>query len=131
MPDLPIELSTAALPVPVQTVIVMAIAITASALSVWLLLGRARATLQTPAELRDVRRVRRFLLYLIPFVLSLAVVVSILFICLEIRSALNSPPDPAPDQRDGDSARFNHFPSEKPENANPNNAGDGEADGPD
>ena len=131
MPDIPIEFSTATLPVAVQIAIVMAIAITALALFAWLILGRARATLQTSAECRDVRWVRRFLLYLISFVLTVAVIVSLLFIFLGTWNGLNSLPDSAPEQWDGDSAGFNHFPSEKPEEANPNEAGDGEADGAD
>ena len=125
MPDIPIELTTATLPVPVQIAIVTAIAITASALSAWWILGRGIATLHTPAELRDVRRVRRFLLYLIPFVLVVAVIVSLLFIFLGARNGLNSPPDPTPEDRHGDSARLNHFPGEIPEKANPYDAGGG------
>ena len=130
MPNIPIELSAAGFPVPVQIALVLAATIPVLAIPIWLILGRARATLETPAELRDVRRVRRFLLYLIPFVLGLAVVVSILFICLEITNALNSPPDSAPEDRYGDPARLNNFPSEKSEKANPDDAGDGVADGP-
>ena len=130
MPDIPIELSAATLPVPVQIALVLAATIPILAIPVWLILGRARTTLQTPAELRDVRRVRRFLLYLVPFVLGMAVVVSILFISLEIRNALSSPPDSAPEDRYSDPPRLNNFPSEKPEKAHPNDAGDSVTDGP-
>ena len=131
MPDIPIEFSAATLPVPVQIAIIMAVTIAASALSAWWLLGRSQATLQTPAELRDVRRVRWFLLYLIPLVLAVAVIVSLLFIFLGTWNGLNSPSDSAPEDRYGDSARLHNFPGEIPEKADPNDAGGGEADGAD
>ncbi len=113
MPDIPIELSTATLPVPVQIALVMAVTIAVLAIPAWLLLGRVRRSDDTPAELRDVRMVRRFLLYLVPFVFAVAVIVSLLFIFLGTWNALRPPQDSAPEQRDGDSARLNYFPSEK------------------
>ena len=128
MPDLPIELSAATLPVPVQIALVLAATITLLAIPAWLILIRVSPSLETPSELRDVRRVRQLLLYLVPFVLFLAVVVSALFIVLETWNTTRSPADSAPEQRDGDSASFNHFPSEKSENTQRNDSSDGVAD---
>lgn len=131
MPDLPIELSAATLPVPVQIALALAATIALLSISAWLILGRASPTVQTPSELRDVRRVRRLLLYLVPFVLVVAVIVGLLFIALESWTALNSPADSAPEDRDGDSARLNRFPGEEYQGANPYDSGAGEANGAD
>ena len=113
MPDLPIELSAATLPVPVQIALVLAATITFSAIFAWLILGRASSTAQTPSELRHVRIVRGLLLYMIPLALGVAVVVSLLFITVGTWNALNSPADSAPENGDGNSSRLYYFPSEK------------------
>ncbi len=113
MPDISLELSTAGFPVPVQIALVLAVTIAVLAIPAWLLLGRERRSTQTPAELRAVRIVRQFLLYLVPFVFAVAVIVSLLFIFLGTWHVLRAPPDSAPEQRDGDSARLNYFPGEK------------------
>ena len=113
MPDIPIELSTAGFPLPVQIALALAVTIAVLAIPAWLLLGRVRRSDDTSAELRDVRIVRRFLLYLVPFVIAVAVIVSLLFVFLETWNILRSPPDSAPEHRDGDSSSVNYFPSEK------------------
>ena len=131
MLDIPIDLSTATLPVPVQIALVLAATIAVLAIPAWLLLGRVHNSAQTPAELRDVRMVRRFLLYLVPFVFAVAVIVSLLFIFLGTWNILRSPPNSAPEQRDGDSARLNYFPSEKDQQASPYGGSGSVADGSD
>lgn len=131
MPDISLELSTAGFPVPVQIALALAVVISILAILAWVLLARASAKLQTPAEVRDVRRVRWFLLYLIPFVLGLAVVVSALFVALETWNSLRSPPDFTPEQREGDSARLDYFPSEKDQQASPYGGSGGVTDSAD
>ena len=113
MLDIPIDLSTATLPVPVQIAFVLVATVVVLAIPAWLLVERARSSAQTPAELRDVTMVRRFLLFLVPFVFTVAVIVCLMYIVLGTWDILRSPPDPTPEQRDGDSARLNYFPGEK------------------
>ena len=61
----------------------------------------------------------RILVYLAISALAVAFMVCLVFIAILTWSALNSPPDSAPDNRDGDSARLNRFPGEEYQRANP------------
>ena len=67
----------------------------------------------------------RILVYLAISALVVAFMVCLVFIAILTWSALNSPPDFAPEDRYGDSASLNHFPGEIPEKANPYDAGGG------
>ena len=128
MPDIPIEFSAATLPVPVQIALALAATITLLAMYGWSRLGKGLPTLQSSAEIRTVRIARLILACLVVFVIGLAVIVSVIYIALGSWESLRSPSESQPEQRKNDAP---NFPGEKPENGNPNNAGDSEADGAD
>lgn len=131
MPDIPIELSTAGFPVPVQIALVLAATIAPLAMFVWWRLGMGLSTLQTPVEIREAGVIRRFLVYLAVFVLVLAFMVGLVFIAIHTWNILNSSTNSAPEQRNSDSARLNRFPSKEHQEASPYGGRDGEADGTD
>ena len=131
MPDIPIELSTAGFPVPVQIALVLAATIAPLAMFVWWRLGKGLSTLQTPVEIREAGVIRRFLVYLAVSVLVLAFMIGLVFIAIHTWNTLNSSADSAPEQRNSDSACLNRFPSKEHQEASPYGGRDGEADGPD
>ena len=131
MPDIPIEFSAETLPVAVQIVLALAVTILPLAISFWWVLGQGLPTLQTPAEIREARIIRRSLIYLAVSVFVLTFVVGLIFIVIHTWAPLNSSSDPAPEQRDGGSARLDRFPSEEHQEASPYGGRDGEANGPD
>lgn len=126
MPDIPIELSAETLPIPVQIALVLAVAVTFLAMYVWRHLGEGLPTLRSATEIRTVRIARLVLVCLAIFALALAVIVGVIYIALGSWESLRSPSESQPEQRENDAP---NLPGEKPENANPNDAGDGEADG--
>ena len=126
MPDLPIELIAATLPVPVQIALALAVVVTFLAMYVWRRLGEGLPTLQSATEIRTVRIARLVLVCLTIFALALVVIVGVIYIALDSWDGLRSPSESQPEQRENDAP---NLPGEKPENANPNDAGDGEADG--
>lgn len=128
MPDIPFELSAAAFPLPVQIALALAVAVTFLAMYVWRRLGEGLPTLQSATEIRTVRIARLVLVCLAVFALGLAVIVAVIYIALGSWESLMSPSESQPEQRENNAP---NLPGEKPENANPNNAGDGEADGAD
>lgn len=128
MPNIPIELSAAGFPLPVQIALALAATITLLAMYGWSRLGKGLPTLQSATEIRAVRIARLILVCLVVFVIGLAVIVSVIYIALGSWESLRSPSESQPEQGKNDAP---NFPGEKPENGNPNNAGDGEADGAD
>lgn len=128
MPNIPIELSAAGFPLPVQIALALAASITLLAMYGWSRLGKGLPTLQSATEIRAVRIARLILVCLVVFVIGLAVIVSVIYIALGSWESLRSPSESQPEQGENDAS---NFPSEKPENGNPYNAGDSEADGAD
>ena len=128
MPDIPIELSAATLPVPVQIALALAVAVTFLAMYVWRRLGEGLPTLQSATEIRTVRIARLVLVCLAVFALALTVIVGVIYIALGSWDSFKSPSESQPEQREDYAP---NLPGEKPENTNPNDAGDGEADGTD
>ena len=126
MPDIPIELSAATLPVPVQIALALAVVVTFLAMYVWRRLGEGLPTLQSATEIRTIRIARLALVCLAVFALALTVIVGVIYIALGSWESLRSPSISEPEQRENDAP---NLPGEKPENANPNDAGDGEANG--
>ena len=113
MPDIPIELSAATLPAPVLIALALVIVVVPACMYVRRRLFNDATTRQTPAEIREVSIIGRSLVYLAVSILAVAFMVSLIFIAILAWNALSSPPDSAPEQRDGDSARLNRFPGEE------------------
>ena len=131
MPDIPFELSAATLPAPVLIALALVIVVVPACMYVRRRLLNDAATRQTPAEIREASIIGRSLVYLAASILAVAFMVSLIFISILTWNALNSPPDSAPEQRDGDSARLNRFPGEEYQRANPYDGAYGETDGAD
>ena len=131
MPDLPIELSAAALPVPVMIALALVIVVVPACMYVWRRLSDRPVVVQTPAAIREAAMFRRILVYLAVSALVVAFMVCLVFIAILTWNTLNSLPDSAPDNRHGDSARLNRFPAKEHQRANPYDGGDGEANGAD
>ena len=131
MPDFPIELSAATLPIPVLIALALVIVVVPACLYVRRRLLEDAATRRMPAEIREASIIGRSLVYLAVSILVVAFMVGMVFIAILTWNALKSPPDSTPEDRHGDSARINRFPAEEHQRANPYDGGDGEANGAD